>query len=61
MNRFIKDNIVLLLVLSLASVVALALLVLVMIEWSRMLTADKQVNELKGKIEELIKQNPLLL
>ena len=58
MNRFIKDNIVLLLVLSLASVVALALLVLVMIEWSRMLTADKQVNELKGKIEELIKQNP---
>lgn len=58
MKRFIKDNIVLLVVLSLASMVALALLVLVMIEWSRMMTADQKVNELKGKIEELIKQSP---
>ncbi|MBO5763506.1 MAG: hypothetical protein J6R85_06500 [Lentisphaeria bacterium] len=58
MKRFIKDNIVLLVVLSLASMVALALLVLVMIKWSRMMTADQKVNELKGKIEELIKQSP---
>ena len=58
MKRFIKDNLVLLIVLSVAVIISLALLVLVVIEHSRMYNYFQQAEELRNQIGELIQQKP---
>ena len=58
MKRFIKDNLVLLIVLSVAVIISLALLVLVIIEHSRMYNYFQQAENLRNQIGELIQQKP---
>lgn len=56
MKRIIKHNLVLLIVLSVALLIAIGLLVLVIIEHARMNNYFSRARELRGQIEELIKQ-----
>ncbi|MBQ4106742.1 MAG: hypothetical protein IJC73_04085 [Lentisphaeria bacterium] len=58
MKRFIKNNLVFLIVMLLALALVLMLLVLVIFENGRMNRADGEVAQLKSQIEELIKQDP---
>ena len=58
MKRFIKNNLIFLIVMLLALAVVAVLLVLVISESGRMKRANDEVNQLKSQIEELIKQNP---
>ena len=58
MKRFIKNNLVFLIVMLVALAVVTVLLVLVISESGRMNRANDEVSQLKSQIEELIKQNP---
>ncbi len=58
MKRFIKDNLVLLIVLGAALLASLTLLVFAVIEHARMYDYFKQVETLRTQIGDLIKQHP---
>ena len=57
-NRFVKNNLILISVISLSSVIALALLVFALVEYVRMSAAIFETNSLRTKIGELIKKSP---
>ena len=58
MNRFIKDNIVLVFSIALTSVVALGLLVYGVIQWVRISELMEETNRFRSKIKTLIKASP---
>ena len=58
MNRFVKKNMILIIVISLSSVAAIALLVWTAIEHSRMSAYINQVNKLREDIGVLVSKKP---
>ncbi len=58
MKRFVKNNLVLLIILGITLVVTLGLLVVAILEHSRMYSNFKQAEDLSKQIGDLIKQKP---